>query len=626
MSTLRISPGLSLPPEAVTQTFGVLAVRGASKTNTATVMAEEMFAAGLPFVVVDPVGAWWGLRSSSDGKGPGLALPIFGGRRGDVPLEKTGGQLIADVIVDERLSCVLDVSEFSEGEKIRFLVDFAERLYRRNEDPLHLFLEEADDYAPQRPMREQARLLRSFENIVRRGRARGLGITMISQRSAALNKNLLTQIETLIAMRTTSPQDRKAIEGWVEYHGQAKELLESLPSLKDGEAWVWSPHWLGQLERVQIRRRSTFDSAATPKDVKGRRPPASLADVDLGSLQKRMADTIERAKETDPRELQGKIRRLQGRIRELEASASKSVETVEVPVEVPVLTPENLQDLENLQRSVWAALDRFEAAATSVQEGLEPVIGPLASILSDLEDAVAAGAVSTTRAARAVRGEDTAGRRPADAGSIPAPRSKSPATKAGASVGRPDRGGRAPGTGRDGRSPDEPTASAAGDFRPSSSQQRILDALAWLDSVGIPEAKKTQLALLAEQSPRSSGYTNNLGALRSAGLIDYPLPGMVTLTEAGRSVAAVPELPPTTEALQRSALARLPKSQGRILRALIAVYPQELGKAELAERADQSPTSSGYTNNLGALRSLGLIDYPSSGWVVALPVLFLEER
>lgn len=36
--------------------------------------------------------------------------------------------------------------------------------------------------------------------------------------------------------------------------------------------------------------------------------------------------------------------------------------------------------------------------------------------------------------------------------------------------------------------------------------------------------------------------------------------------------------------------------------------------------------SSGYTNNLGALRSLGLVDYPRPGRVVALPVLFLEEQ
>ena len=145
MTKLHISPDLAFPVEAVTQTFGILSVRGAGKSNCGAAMAEEMFRAKLPFVAVDPVGAWWGLRSSADGKGTGLAIPIFGGRHADVPLERGAGQVIADLVVDERLSCVVDVSEFSEGDKIRFLTDFAERLYRRNQDPLHLFLEEADD-------------------------------------------------------------------------------------------------------------------------------------------------------------------------------------------------------------------------------------------------------------------------------------------------------------------------------------------------------------------------------------------------------------------------------------------------------------------------------------------------
>ena len=78
MTTLRLSPDLSLPSNAITQTFGVLAVRGAGKTNLAVVMAEEMCRMGLPFVVVDPVGNWWGLRSSADGTGPGLPIAIFG--------------------------------------------------------------------------------------------------------------------------------------------------------------------------------------------------------------------------------------------------------------------------------------------------------------------------------------------------------------------------------------------------------------------------------------------------------------------------------------------------------------------------------------------------------------------
>src|SRR3990167_1285907 len=332
---LRLAEDVALPAEAITQTFGILGVRGSGKSNTAVVMAEEMFGAKLPFVVIDPVGSWWGLRSSRNGTGPGLAVAIFGGRHGDVPLERAGGALLADLVVDERLSCVLDVSEFSEGDKIRFLIDFAERLYRRNQDPLHLFLEEADDYCPQRPFREQARLLRAWENVVRRGRARGLGITMITQRSAALNKNVLTQIETLLVFRTTSPQDRKAIGGWVEYHGQSQELLESLPGLKDGEAWIWSPHWLGKLLRARIRLREPFDSAATPKDVKGRRPPTNLADVDLKAIEKQMGATIERAKQEDPRELRRRISGLESELKQRKIVPMKAVpapKRVEIPV------------------------------------------------------------------------------------------------------------------------------------------------------------------------------------------------------------------------------------------------------------------------------------------------------
>jgi DNA helicase HerA-like ATPase len=86
--TLHLAKDLTLPLDAVSRTFGILAVRGAGKSNTAAVMAEEMFSAGLPFVVIDPVGSWYGLRSSADGASPGLPIPIFGGKHGDVPLER----------------------------------------------------------------------------------------------------------------------------------------------------------------------------------------------------------------------------------------------------------------------------------------------------------------------------------------------------------------------------------------------------------------------------------------------------------------------------------------------------------------------------------------------------------
>src|SRR5207253_4107504 len=60
---------------------------------------------------------------------------------------------------------------------------------------------------PQRPFKGEERLLGSFEDIVRRGRARGLGVTLITQRAAVISKNVLTQTEVLVCLRVMAPQD-----------------------------------------------------------------------------------------------------------------------------------------------------------------------------------------------------------------------------------------------------------------------------------------------------------------------------------------------------------------------------------------------------------------------------------
>jgi hypothetical protein len=178
---------------------------------------------------------------------------------------------------------------------------------------------------------------------------------------------------------------------------------------------------------------------------------------------------------------------------------------------------------------------------------------------------------------------------------------------------------RAPGPRKVYGNPHTPT-----DEKISSSQQRILDSLAWLESVGIATANKTQVALLADASPTSGGYFNNLGRLRTFGLISYPSPSVLALTDTGRASAKQGDVPTTSEELHDQLYRKLSGSQNAILRNLIAAYPDDMAKSDLAEKAGQSPTSGGYFNNLGRLRSLGLIDYPSPGRVVANRVLFLE--
>jgi hypothetical protein len=154
--------------------------------------------------------------------------------------------------------------------------------------------------------------------------------------------------------------------------------------------------------------------------------------------------------------------------------------------------------------------------------------------------------------------------------------------------------------------------------------QKLLNGLAFLHGIGVPSADKTQLALLASVSPTSGGYFNNLGMLRSAGLVEYPSGGTVALTDAGQRVASSDGVPRTTEELHAAIQARLPPAKWKILEVLIDEYPEPLDKDTLAAAVGVSPTSGGYFNNLGSLRSLGLIDYPRPTYVVARPVLFLE--
>lgn len=365
---LDLGDGLKLPLEAVTQTFAILAKRGMGKTYTAAVLVEEMLEQHQRVVVIDPVGVWWGLRSSADGEGAGYPVVILGGDHSDLPLEPGAGELVADLVVDQDLALVIDLSAMRKGDQRRFMTAFAERLYHRNRAPLHLVVDEADAYAPQRPPKgDGPRLLGAMEDLVRRGRARGIGVTLITQRAAVLNKDVLTQTEVLVSLRVTGPQDRAALDAWVRQHGtdeQRDELLTSLASLPVGTAWVWSPGWLDLFRRVEIRTRRTFDSSATPEVGGTVQAPSGYADVDLDALRESMAEVVERAEADDPKALKREIRRLEA---ELRAARDYTPEPVEV--EVPAVDDDTVARLSDLAGQL---LD----VGAEITSGLEQVRRP----------------------------------------------------------------------------------------------------------------------------------------------------------------------------------------------------------------------------------------------------------
>jgi len=357
LNELRISDDLALPLDAVTQTFGVLGNRGGGKTYSASVMAEEMLKAGVQVVVLDPIGAWWGLRSSADGESDGYPIVILGGEHADIPITDRMGERIAEIVVENHLSCVIDMGEWADSEQFRFVTAFAQTLYRMNRDPVHLFLEEVEVFCPQTPMKDQTRLLNAMKHILKRGRMRGIGATMISQRAAAVNKNVLNMLQTLIALRTIAPRDRTALKDWVEAKAtsqQKSEFIESLSSLKTGEAWFWSPEWLDVFQRVHIRKRETFDSSATPKFGEQRREAMVATSVDLDWLRDAL-DVKDNPVETDAY-FKAKITDLERKL----ADKDKPERVVE-RVEVPVITDEQ-------ERAFLESVDQVKQIAERLQE------------------------------------------------------------------------------------------------------------------------------------------------------------------------------------------------------------------------------------------------------------------
>ena len=258
-----------LPVAVLDERLAIVGTSGSGKTYAAKGLVEWLIGQGARVCVVDPLGVWWGLRAGPEGAdvpGP-YPVVVFGGRHADVALDAGMGGALGQLVATQRMACVIDVSDLGSATARRgFMTAFTGALHAANQEPLHLVLDEADLWAPQRAQPDGFDLLGRIEEIVRRGRIRGFVPWLITQRPAVLRKDVLSQADILVSMKLTSSQDREAVGRWIE--GQAdraegRRILAALPRLAQGEGWVWAPSD-GVLERVAFPRIATFDSSATP--------------------------------------------------------------------------------------------------------------------------------------------------------------------------------------------------------------------------------------------------------------------------------------------------------------------------------------------------------------------------
>lgn len=562
-----------IPDAALDDRLGFVGTAGSGKTYNASACVERLLDSGARIVVVDPLDVWWGLRLIADGSGPsGYAMPIFGGSHGDLPLSEHAGALIGETVAGMAESCIVSLGGLTtKAAERRFMLAFLDAIYRKaSGEPVHIIFDEADLWAPQKS--SEPMLQSRMEEICRRGRIKGLIPWLITQRPAVISKDVLSQVDGLVAFKLTSSQDRDALEGWIE--GQAdrqqwKEIRAALPTLQQGHGVVWVPG-RGVLDTVAFPVKRTFDSSRTPKRGEKKRT-AALKPLDLGKLKDRLAMVETETKANDPKALKAEIARL------------KALPTSNEAAKISAPDPAAIEAAEQrgFDRGVAAAKARGDFFVTIGRD-----------VLSSLRIVADSARQAVDRHEAAVM----------NAPALPEFQSGSPCASPGARtpVARP-----AVPPARN------PSPAASGDGSLSGPQRQLLQALAWWAKMGHQNPTRVQVAVIAGWRVTSGHLKNVAGSLRSLGLIEYPSDGAITLTVTGAAAAPAPD---TSATLEDSVRAILTGPQ-RIVFDNLPKTGTAIAREEIANRCGWEPTSGHVKNVLGSMRSLEVIDYPSQGLV-----------
>lgn len=534
----------AIPPKALEQHIAILGKTGSGKTYAAKGVVESILSEGGRVCIIDPIGAWHGLRSSATGKSAGFPVVIFGGDHADLPLGGAHGEAIAEIIGTASTPAILDTSLMRVGERTRFFADFADALVRKNKGPLHLVIDEAHLFAPQGKVNDpqSGAMLHAANNLVSLGRARGLRIILITQRPAKLHKDSLTQVETLVALRLIAPQDRKAIEEWIKDNAdekQGREVIQSLAMLNTGHGWVWAPE-LGILERVTFPKIKTFDFSRAPDETESGHGPV-LAPIDREAISQRLEAVAKEAVANDPARLKAEIAKLKREV---------------------IAHPQIVADTQAIERADKAGYERgFREGTASAYTTIMPKADAVVRAANDLRQT----ALPPSNYRQPVR-------------QIPSKPTPSP----------------------------KRTTSPNGHAPPSTAlpkaERRILIALAQYQG----GRTKNQVAVLTGYAVNGGGFNNAISALRSAGYL-IGSGNNLDITDSGIVALGGFDPLPTGHALLEHWMRQLGKAECEALRVIAGAWPGVISKEDVASTAGYAPDGGGFNNAISRLRTLELI-------------------
>lgn len=556
----------------------ILGIRDSGKTYTATLFAEKLFDAGVPFVAFDPIGVWRYLRVP--GAGAGRPVVVAGGVEGDLALTPASAPAIVEAAMHNGVSLVLDLfsMELSKADWRRIVGDCLRLMLHRNAKHglRHVFIEEAAEFAPQVIPKDgvTGAVYAEIEKLARMGGNSRLGYTLINQRSEQVNKAILELCENLFLHRQKGRNSLTALAKWLDIGAvdESDKIIATLSSLPTGECWAWMA---GKPPvHVKIPRKDSLHPDR--RVMRGDADVKAKASVDVGSFVEKMKAalvTVEaEAKANDPKELRKQIGQLQRELAKTTAElaikrdlAQRAVDQAKpARVEVPVMTDE----AKGLVASAREAFSDLCETASSMMDRIRTIGEQFERFASDHEKIVL-----RFKSGPAVLG----------AGIRPLP------------IGAPEAQGI------------KPVATMRRNGSPStignSGLRRMMIALAQR-----PGLDKRQLGVRAGMSSSSGTFGTYLGRMRSEGWVNDRGGGCLYITDEGRMALGTYEPLPEGDELRDYWLGQLGDSgAARMLRELCDRFPQTVSADQLGAAVGMSASSGTFGTYLGKLRTLELI-------------------
>lgn len=235
--------------ELVTGRTCVIGQSGSGKSYLIGVICEKLLENNIAFCIVDTEGEYFSLKQK-------FQVLWAGGKGSDVEIENVDISELITKSIQDNIPLVLDVSDAMDERKV--IANFASKLYEVGSEarqPYLLIIEEADKFVPQ-----SKDSIKEIEEISKRGRKRGIGLLVATQRPSLVNKNVLSQCGNRFIGKLATENDLKAVD---LFFSDRKEL-ESLPKLNQGEFFV-----SGSLTKEKLKMKSaervTQHKGLTPK-------------------------------------------------------------------------------------------------------------------------------------------------------------------------------------------------------------------------------------------------------------------------------------------------------------------------------------------------------------------------